>query len=265
VAIEYRWAEGRYATVPALLADLLRHQVAVIVIPNGTTSVLAAKAATQTIPIVFSIGSNPVEIGLVASLSRPGGNITGVAGLYGELAAKRLELLHQLIPAASIAFLINPTNPVYAEVVETKQAQSAAQTLGVRLLIINASSSSEIEAAFASLANRQAGALVVGGDIFFVTQGEQIIALAARHKVPAIYAYIEETIAGGLISYGERIAIAQRIIGVYTGRILRGEKPADLPIQQVTRVELAINMKAAKALGIEVPPTLLATADEVIE
>ncbi len=226
---------------------------------------VAAKAATRTIPIVFNIGSDPVEIGLVASLNHPGGNITGVAGLYGELAGKRLELLHEAAPsAASIAFLVNPTNPVYAAT-ETKLVQSAARALGVRLLVMNASSASEIEASFAMMSQEQAKALLIGGDIFFVSRSEQIIALATRRRIPAVYAYIEETVAGGLMRYGERLAVAQRIIGVYAGRILNGERPADLPVQQVTRVELAINAKTANALGLTFPLALLVRADEVFE
>jgi putative ABC transport system substrate-binding protein len=265
VAIEYRWAEGRYDTVPALVADLVGRRVGLIAIPNGTASVLAAKRATQTIPIVFSIGSNPVEIGLVPSLNRPGGNITGVAGLYAELAGKRLELLHQLVPSTtSIAFLVNPNNPVYAAV-ETKQVEGAARAIGVSLVMLNAGSPTEIDEAFATLVRQQAGALLVGADIYFLSRNDQILALAARHKIPAVYAYIEDTVAGGLISYGERLAVAQRMIGVYAGRILKGEKPADLPVQQVTKVELAVNMKTAKALGLDVPATVLVRADEVIE
>ena len=265
VAIEYRWAEGRYDTVPALVADLVRRRVALIAIPNGTASVLAAKTATQTIPIVFSIGSNPVEIGLVPNLSHPGGNLTGVAGLYAELAGKRLELLRELVPSAtSIAFLVNPNNPVYAAV-ETKQVEAAAHAIGVRLLTLNAGNPREIDEAFATLVRQQAGALLVGADIYFLSRNDQIMALAARHKIAAVYAYIEDTIAGGLISYGERLAVAQHMVGVYAGRILKGEKPADLPVQQVTKVELAINMKTAGALSLVVPPTVLTRADEVIE
>jgi putative ABC transport system substrate-binding protein len=265
VAIEYRWAEGRYDRVPALVADLVQRRVAVIVIPNGTTSVLAAKAATQTIPIVFDIGSDPVKIGLVASLNHPGGNITGVASLYAELATKRLELLHELMPsAASIALLVNPANPVYAAA-ETKEVKLAADTLGVSLLVINASSPIEIEAAFATLVQQQVGSLLVGGDIFFVSQTDQLIALAARHRISAIYGYLEQAVAGGLMSYGEKIADAQRMIGMYAGRILNGEKPAELSIQQVTKIALVINLKTAKTLGVTVPITLLGRADEVIE
>ena len=265
VAIEYRWAEGRYDTVPALVADLVRRRVALIAIPNGTASVMAAKTATQTIPIVFSIGSNPVEIGLVPNLSHPGGNLTGVAGLYAELAGKRLELLRELVPSAtSIAFLVNPNNPVYAAV-ETKQVEAAAHAIGVRLLTLNAGNPREIDEAFATLVRQQAGALLVGADIYFLSRNDQIMALAARHKIAAVYAYIEDTIAGGLISYGERLAVAQHMVGVYAGRILKGERPADLPVQQVTKVELAINMKTAGALSLVVPPTVLTRADEVIE
>ena len=265
VAIEYRWAEGRYDAVPALVADLVRRRVALIAIPNGTASVLAAKTATQTIPIVFSIGSNPVEIGLVPNLSHPGGNLTGVAGLYAELAGKRLELLRELVPSAtSIAFLVNPNNPVYAAV-ETKQVEAAAHAIGVRLLTLNAGNPREIDEAFATLVRQQAGALLVGADIYFLSRNDQIMALAARHKIAAVYAYIEDTIAGGLISYGERLAVAQHMVGVYAGRILKGERPADLPVQQVTKVELAINMKTAGALSLVVPPTVLTRADEVIE
>jgi putative tryptophan/tyrosine transport system substrate-binding protein len=265
VAIEYRSAEGHHDRVPALLADLVRRRVAVIVVANATTSALAAKAATQTIPIVFNIGSDPVEIGLVGSLNRPGGNLTGVVGLYAELSAKRLELLHELVPSATlIALLVNPTNPVYAEA-ETKVVQLAARNLGVRLLVINASSPGEIEAAFATMVQQQAGALLVGADTFFVSQNDQVIALAARHRLSAIYAYLEQTVAGGLMSYAESIADAQHMVGVYTGRILKGEKPADLPVQQVTKIELAINLKTAKALGITFPTGLLVRADKVIE
>src|SRR6516164_3898120 len=193
VAIEYRWAEGRYDTVPALVADLVRRRVALIAIPNGTASVLAAKTATQTIPIVFSIGSNPVEIGLVPNLSHPGGNLTGVVGLYAELAGKRLELLRELVPSAtSIAFLVNPNNPVYAAV-ETKQVEAAAHAIGVRLLTLNAGNPREIDEAFATLVRQQAGALLVGADIYFLSRNDQIMALAARHKIAAVYAYIEDT------------------------------------------------------------------------
>jgi putative tryptophan/tyrosine transport system substrate-binding protein len=265
VAIEYRWAEDHNDRLPVLVADLVRRRVAVIVIADNTTSALAAKAATQTIPIVFSIGADPVEIGLVASLSRPGGNITGVSNLQTTTFAKRLQLLHEVLPAANlIAFIANPTNPTYAET-EIREAHLAAGALGVRLLILNAKDQSEIETAFATLLEQQAGALVVSADILFNRQQDQIITLAARHRIPAIYPYITQTRAGGLMSYGNNSAEGQHIIGVYTGRILKGEKPANLPVQQVTKIQLVINMKTAKVLGLTFPTALLVRADEVIE
>ena len=265
LAIEYRWLEGRYDQIPTMLADLVKRRVAVIAVANTTTAALAAKAATQTIPIVFGVGSDPVAVGLVVSLSRPGGNLTGVSLQQTTAAALRLELLHQLKPAErSIAFLVNRTNPSYAEA-ETREMQLAANVLGVDLVVLNASSTSEIEAAFLTLVQRHAGALLIGGDIFFVSRTDQLVALAARHAVPAMYTYIEQTLAGGLIAYGARLAESQHLIGVYSGRILNGEKPADLPVQLLTKVELAINLKTAKALGLTFPLTLLGRADEVIE
>ena len=265
LAIEYRWLEGRYDLIPTMLADLVERRVAVIVVANTTTTALAAKAVTRTIPIVFAVGSDPVAIGLVESLNRPGGNLTGVSMQQTTAAAKRLELLHQLKPAErSIAFLVNPTNPSFAEA-ETREVQSAANIFGVDLVVLNASSTSEIEAAFLTLVQRHAGALLIGGDIFFITRTDQLVALAARHAVPAMYTYIEQTLAGGLIAYGSHLAETQRLIGVYSGRILNGEKPADLPVQLLTKVELVINLKTAKVLGITFPLTLLGRADEVIE
>ena len=265
VSIEYRWAEGHYDRVPAMVADLVRRRVAVIAVPNTTASALASKAATQTIPIVFNVGGDPAKIGLVANLDRPGGNITGISMLQTAVAAKRVELLHELVPAAkSIAFLVNPSNPGFAET-ETREVQLAARVLGVDLLVLNASSPSEIEASFATLFQQKAGALLVGGDIFFVIQNDQLIALAARYAVPAIYAYLEQSVAGGLMSYGASLADTQRRVGVYTGRILKGEKPADLPVQQVTKIELVINMKTAMALGLKFPLTLLGRADRMID
>ena len=268
VAIEYRWAEGHYDTVPTLIADLVRRRVAVIAIPGGTALVLAAKTATQTIPIVFNIGSNPVEIGLVRSLNRPGGNLTGATGLIAELGAKRLELLHELVPlATSIAFLVNRMNPDYAEA-EIDQVQGAARTIGVRLLIVSASSPSEIEAAFAIMVEQHAGALLIGGDTYFDSQSDQIVALAARHSIPAGYPYPNQSFVGGLVSYGSSRANRvnlMRQMGLYAGRILNGEKPADLPVIQPTKFELVINLKTAKALGLTVPQSLLVAADEVIE
>jgi putative ABC transport system substrate-binding protein len=265
VAIEYRWVEGHYDRIPTMVADLVQRQVAVIAVPNTTASALAAKAATQTIPIVVNVGGDPVAIGLVASLNRPGGNVTGVSMLQNAAAAKRLELLHELVPAAtSIGFLVNSTNPGFAEA-ETREVQSAARVLGLDLLVLNASSPSEIEAAFATQLQQKARAILVGSDIFFVVQGDQIIALAARHAVPTIYAYLEQAVTGGLMSYGANLADTQRLVGAYAGRILKGETPADLPVQQVTKIELNINLKTAKALGITFPLALLARADEVIE
>jgi putative tryptophan/tyrosine transport system substrate-binding protein len=265
VAIEYRWVEGHYNQLPAMVADLVRRRVAVIAAPNTTASALAAKAATQTIPIVFNVGGDPVELGLVASLAHPGANATGVSMLQTAVASTRLQLLHELLPAAtSIAFLVNPTNPGFAES-ETREVQLAGRVLGVDVLVLNASSPTEIDMAFKTLAEQRAGALLVGGDIVFVSRNDQLMALAARRAVPAIYAYIENTVAGGLMSYGARLAETQRIVGVYTGRILSGERAPDLPVQQVTRVELVLNLKTAKALGITFPLNLLGRADQVIE
>jgi putative tryptophan/tyrosine transport system substrate-binding protein len=265
VAIEYRWVEGHYDRLQEMVADLVRRRVAVIAIPNTTASALAAKAATQTIPIVFNVGSDPVAMGLVATLGHPGRNVTGIAMLQTAVTAKRLELLHELVPTAkSIAFLVNPGNPGFAEA-EAKEVQQAARALGVKLLVLNASNSSEIDAAFATLVQQQAGALLVGGDVFYISRTGQLVALAARHAVPTIYAYLEQGAAGGLMCYGASLTATQRSVGVYTGRILKGEKPADLPVQQVTKLQLVINMKTAKALGLTFPLSLLGRADEVIE
>jgi putative ABC transport system substrate-binding protein len=265
VAMEYRWTDGQSDRLPAFAAELVRRQVAVMVAIGGTNAAFAAKAATQTIPIVFSSGSDPVEVGLVASLGRPGGNLTGVSLLITAVVAKRLELLHELAPAAtSIALLANPANPVLAAD-ETRELQAAARVLGVNLLVLHASSPSEIDAAFATLVEQRVGALLVSSDADFSIRRDQIVALAARHAVLAIYQWREYTAAGGLMSYGPSLTDAYRINGVYTGRILKGEKPADLPVQQVTKIELVINMKAAKALGLTFPTALLVRADEVIE
>jgi putative ABC transport system substrate-binding protein len=264
VAIEYRWAGGRNDLVPALAADLASGQVTVIATFSTLTS-LAAKAATQTIPTVFLVGSDPVLIGLVASLNRPSSNLTGVSMLNAEVMAKRLQLLHDLVPTAtSIAFLANPKNPVLAGA-ETKELQAGARVLGLRLLVLDATNPPEIEAAFAMVAQQRAGALVVSADLYFITQRDEIVALAAQHAVPTIYVYREVAAAGGLMSYGADLAEGYRQVGVYTGRILKGEKPADLPVQQVTKVELVINMKTAKALGVEISPNLLSIANELIE
>jgi putative tryptophan/tyrosine transport system substrate-binding protein len=263
LVIEYRWAEGRYDRLPGLAADLVTRKVDVIVAAGGTPAARAAKSATSTIPIIFN-SADPVGAGLVASFARPGGNLTGVSLLTIELMAKRLELLSELVPQARvIALLVNPTNPITERI--TSDVQEAAHTKGVQLLILKASSESEIDAAFASLVQQHADALVVSTDPFFGSRREQLVALALRHAVPAIYEWREFAAAGGLISYGPSLMAAVRQVGIYAGKILKGEKPADLPVQQPTRFELVINLKTAKALGLTVPQTLLARADEVIE
>jgi putative ABC transport system substrate-binding protein len=264
LGIEYRWAEDHLERLPALADDLVRRQVAAIVVTT-TPAVLAAKAATKSISIVFSMGADPVETGLVASLNRPGGNITGIYNLNTTVGSKRLELLHELVPAAtSIAFLVNPTNAVLAET-QTRELQVAARTLGLRLLVLNASDPSEFDARFATLVLERAGGLLVGSDALFSNRLDQLIALAVRHRLPTMYARRDATVAGGLMSYGTDYFDALRQVGVYIGRILKGDKPADLPVQQATKVELIINLKTAKALGIAVPLPLLGRADEVIE
>jgi ABC-type uncharacterized transport system substrate-binding protein len=265
LTIEYRWAENRLDRLPALAADLIRRKVAVIVAPGSTASVFAARAATTTIPIAFSTGVDPVEAGLVASLNRPGGNLTGISTFSTTMVAKRLELLHELVPAARlIACLINPTNTVFSEG-ETRELEVAALSLGVRLLILKASSQSEFATAFATLVLERAGGLFVGGDLLFLNQADQLVALAADHRVPAVYPNRKQAVAGGLMTYGTDLSEAWRQVGVYAGRIIKGEKPGDLPVQQVTKGELVINMKTAKALGLTFPLTLLGRADEVIE
>jgi putative ABC transport system substrate-binding protein len=263
VAIEYRWAEGRYDRLPALAAELVGRKVDVIVASGGPPT-LAAKGATSTIPIVFLTGADPVATGLIASLARPGANLTGVSVLTVELIPKRLELLSELVPQAkAIAQLVNPDNSNADRII--RDLQEAAHTKGVQLVILEASIESEIDAAFAALAPLHAGALLVGADPFFFSRGEQLIALAARHAVPAIYETREFTAAGGLISYGPSLTAALRQVGIYTGKILKGAKPADLPVEQPTRFELVLNLNTAKALGLTVPPSILARADEVIE
>jgi len=265
VAIEYRWAQGRNDRLATLVAELVGRQVSVIVVLESTNGALAAKAATKTIPVVFMQGADPVRIGLVDSLNRPGGNLTGINLFLVEVVAKRLELLLELVPTAkSIAYLHNPTNPVFAET-ETREVQVAARALGVRLLVVNASRISEFEAAFADLVQQRADALLVSGDGFLHTHRDEIVALAERHAVPAIYSMREYVADGGLMSYGTNYPSAWRQAGVYTGRILKGERPADLPMQQVTKIELVINLKTAKALGVTFPLPLLGRADEVIE
>ena len=265
VAIEYRWAHDQNDRLPALAADLVRRQVNVIAAPGSTPAALAAKAATATIPIVFFTGADPIQVGLVASLNRPGGNLTGVTSLNVEVGPKRLELLHELIPkATAIGLLINPSNPALAEKL-LRDLQAVARTLGLQLHILHASAESDFGPAFASLIQLRAGGLVIGSDIFFVSRIKHLAALTVRHAVPSIFQYREFAAAGGLMSYGGNLTDSYREVGIYAGRILKGEKPADLPVQQSTKVELFINLKTAKALGLTVPPALLARADEVIE
>jgi putative ABC transport system substrate-binding protein len=263
LAIEYRWAEGNYDRLPALAADLVDRKVDLIM-ASSPPSALAAKNATSTIPIVFRGGGDPVGVGLVASLARPGGNLTGVSFVADELTAKRLELLSELIPRAGVfALLVNPNNPSAERIIRGEQ--EAARLKGVQLHVLKASSESEIDSAFASLVQLHADALVVGADPFLSGQREQLVALASRHAVPAIYAWREFAASGGLISYGASLTAAFRLVGTYVGKVLKGAKPADLPVQQPTIFELVINRKTAKALGLEVPPALVARADEVIE
>jgi ABC-type uncharacterized transport system substrate-binding protein len=264
VAIEYRWAEGRADRLPAMVADLVHRQVAVIA-ATTTPAALAAKAATATIPIVFTTTSDPVNLGLVANLNRPGGNVTGATSLLIVIGSKRLELLHELVPTARVmAVLVNPANPTLAEN-NSKELQAAARTLGLELHILNASTERDFEGAFAKLIQLPAGGLVIAPDPFFTSRSERLAALTIRHAVPTIHYNREFVLAGGLLSYGGGSADAYRLAGNYTGRILRGDKPADLPIQRATKVELYINLKTAKALGITVPQSVQSRADEVIE
>jgi len=265
VAIEYRYADGHFDRLPELVADLVRRQVSVIAIANTTASAVAAKAATQTIPIVFSLGSNPVEVGLVQSLNHPGGNLTGLTALQTAVTAKRLELLHELMPAVTkIAFLVNSANKALAES-DTKEAQETARALGINLLVLSASNQNEIDAAFAILAREHAGALLTNSESLFMVHSNYLAQLTTRHALPALFAFRENATAGGLMSYGADFLDAARELGLYTGRILKGEKPGNLPVQQATKIEFVINMKTAKALGIQVPLPLLGRADEVIE
>jgi putative ABC transport system substrate-binding protein len=263
VAIESRWAEYQYDRLSSLADELVRRQVAVIVTAGGTATALAAKRATETIPIVFVLGSDPVQFGLVKSLARPGGNVTGVTVLDVDLIAKAFEMLHELVPAATtIGVLVNPNNLTVEA--QKRGSQIAARNLGVHLLVLNARSQSEIDAAFTTLVEQRVGALLVTGEpFFFGAARDQLITLAALHAVPTVYQNL--TAPDGLMSYGTSLADAYRLSGVYTGRILRGEKPGDLPVQQSTRVELAINLKTAKALGLTVPTSILVRADKVIE
>jgi putative ABC transport system substrate-binding protein len=263
VAIEYRWAEGHYDRLPALAADLVGRKVDLIM-ANSPPSALAAKSATSTIPIVFRSGADPVRDGLIASLARPGGNLTGVSFVADELTAKRLELLSELVPRARvIALLVNPNNATAERVI--RDVQEAARTKRLQLHVLKASSEKEIDTAFASLVQLHASALVVAGDPFLSSRREQLVALASRHAVPSSYAWREFAASGGLISYGPSLPAAFRLVGIYVGRILKGAKPSDLPVMQPTTFELVINLKTAKALGLTIPPSLLQRADQVIE
>ena len=264
VAIEYRWAEDQPDRLPALAAELVRRQAAVILAVGGSAPARAAKAATSTIPVVFIIGGDPVKLGLVASLNRPGGNVTGVTILSGALTAKRLELLRELVPGSGVvACLVNPDSPE----IETQltDIRATSRTMGQEILVLNASNDRDIDAAFAILVRQRAGGLLVANDGFYVGRREQLVALAARHGIPAMYFLREFAAAGGLMSYGNSLADAYRQVGTYAGRILKGAKPADLPVEQAVKIELVINLKTAKALGLDVPTALLLRANEVIE
>ena len=264
VSIEYRWAEGRVDQLPAMVADLVHRRVAVIA-ATGTPAALAVRAATTTIPTVFETAADPVRLGLVASLNQPGANVTGVTSLLMVVGSKRLELLHELVPTARVmALLVNPANPNVAEI-NSKELEAAARTLGLELHVLNASTDGDFDAVFTKLPQLHAGGLVISPDPFFTSQSEQLAALTIHHAVPTIHYNPEFVAAGGLLSYGAGSADAYRQAGNYTGRVLRGEKPGDLPVQQATKVELHINLKTAKALGITFPESILQRADEVIE
>jgi putative ABC transport system substrate-binding protein len=264
VAIEFRWAEGQHNRLPALAADLVGRQVAVIVAPGGAPGALAAKSATTTIPIVFEMGADPIAIGLVGNLNRPGGNLTGVSSLNVQVTPKRLEILHEAIPTgAVVAVLLNPTSPTADS--QFKQLQEAARTLALQLHVLHASTEGDFDKVFATLLQLRPKGLVVASDTFFATHSEQLAALTARYALPAIHQSRDFALAGGLMSYGGSFVESHRQAGVYTGRILKGDKPADLPVQQVTKVELLINLKTAKALGVTFPLALSGRADQVIE
>jgi putative ABC transport system substrate-binding protein len=264
VVIEFRWADGKYDRLPGQAADLVRLQVSVIITVGAVQAIRAAKATTSTIPIVFVTGDDPVTLGLVASLNRPGGNLTGASPVNQVLEAKRFELLHELAPKGmAIAVLVNSNSP--SAETQTKDAEAAARTLGRQLHVLRVANAADIDGAFTTLVQREAGALMISGDPFLNSRREQIVALATRHKIPDFYSAREAAVAGGLISYGPNFADSYHQAGVYAGRILKGEKPGELPVVQPTKFELVINLKTAKALGLEIPPKLLALADEVIE
>ena len=264
VAIEYRWSDDRYDRVPELANDLVRRQVTVITTIDGSASALAAKAATSTIPVTFRIGADPVALGLVASLNRPGGNVTGVTSLTVEVGPKRLEVLHELVPTATtMALLVNPTSPLTETL--SKDLLAAARILGPRIHVLHASTERDLSSVFVSLLQLRVGGLVIGSDVFFNSRSEQLAALTVRHAIPAVYQYRPFVAAGGLVSYGGSLEDSYRLVGIYTGRVLKGEKPADMPVQQSTKVELFINLKTANALNLTVPNSLLGRADEVIE
>jgi putative ABC transport system substrate-binding protein len=266
VTVEYYWLEGQFDRLPALMADLVRRRVAVIATTGGIVSALAAKAATATIPIVFGVGQDPVKLGLVASLARPGGNATGINFFARELAAKRLQLLHDLVPkAVRVAVLLNPANSDETTLPEVQEVQEAARTIGLQIRILNATTIGEIDAAFATLARERPDALFVAAEAFFSSRRLQFVTLAARDRIPAAYSSRDYVAAAGLMSYGTDLADTFRQVGVYTGNILKGAKPAGLPVLQSTKFEFVVNLQTARALGIEVPPALLAIADEVIE
>jgi putative tryptophan/tyrosine transport system substrate-binding protein len=264
LAIEYRWAEGRYDRLPAMAAELVGRQVSLIAAQGGAAAAAAAQEATGAIPIVFSMGGDPVKEGIVASLSRPGGNVTGISVLTTQLAAKRLEIMREVVPKADvIAMLVNPTNMTNLE--QLRDSQEAGRALGLRIHVLEASSASDFDPAFAAITRMRIGALVVGAEAYFHSQRERIVALAMRHAIPTIYEWREFADAGGLMSYGTDLAEGYRLVGVYAGRILKGAKPAELPVMQATKVQFVVNLKTAKALGLTVPLPLLGRADEVIE
>ena len=265
VTIEYRWAEGHNDRLPALAADLVRRQVRVIAVPASTPGAIAAKAATSTIPVVFYIGLDPVALGLVASLNRPGGNLTGVTGWNVIVGPKRLQLLHELAPkATAMALLVNPTSPDLADA-DAKEQRAAASTLGVQLHVLHASAEQDLDTVFAKLVELQVGGLVIGTDSLFNTWKERLAALSINHRVPTIHQYREFALAGGLMSYGTDTSDLSRQVGVYTGRILKGERPADMPVQQATKIDLVLNLRTAKMFGLTFPETMVARADEIIE